>query len=138
VIFDILEQKLTRSLLLVPGESLFRSYMPPEVTFGAMTRVPLSGIKIDHEIENWYKGEMQIVTRHTDPVQGDILANKIAQILTVKNIEHYPASSERGPAHITLFLPETLPIRFPRLEGNCYEWIQIFNVAFGFKPKTLI
>lgn len=136
MIYDILEEKLRRSFLLVPGESLFRQYMPPECDIGAMTKVPLSGIAIDPHIENWYRGQIQVITRHTDPVAGDLLANKVAGVLRVLSPESYPPSAERGRAQISVFYPETLPIRFPRLSGNGYEWSQHFKVAFSFVPLS--
>lgn len=134
MIFDIIEEKLKRSFLLVPGESLFRSYMPAECSIGAMSKVPLNGIAVNQYIPNFYQGKIQIITRHTDPVAGDITANKIASILKVNAPRHYPPSAERGEATISIFLPDTLPIRFPRLTGNGYEWSQMFTVAFSFEP----
>lgn len=136
MIFDILEEKLRRSFLLVPGESLFREYMPPECHVGAMTKIPLSGIDIDPHIENWYRGRIQIITRHTDPEEGGRLANKVAGVLRVISPEDYPPSAERGKARISIFFPETLPIRFPRLSGNGYEWSQHFKTTFSFVPLT--
>ena len=134
MIYDILERKLERSFLLVPGESLFRNYMPPEITIGAMVKVPLQGISTDPHIENYYRGQMQVITRHTDPVAGDLLANQIGRALLVRAAEQHPPSMERGEAEIKFFFPATLPIRFPRLEGNGYEWSQTFSTHFAFEP----
>lgn len=134
MIYDILEEKLKRSFLLVPGETLFRNYMPPEVTIGAMTKVPLEGISVDDCIDNYYRGEMQVITRHLNPVDGDKLANDIARVLRVKSSEFHDPSEERGRAEIKIFHPRTLPIRFPRLEGNGFEWSQTFFTIFSFDP----
>lgn len=133
MIYDILEEKIQRSLLLVPGESLFRNYMPPEVTIGAMTKVPLQGIETDDCMDNYYRGDMQIITRHVNPVDGEILANQIAKLLRVKTPEFHDPSAERGRAEIKFFHPMTLPIRFPRLEGNGFEWSQTFKTIFTFE-----
>lgn len=134
MIFDILESKMQSRLGLIPGETLFRSYTPPEVSVAVMTRVPLEGIKIDPFIRNWYRGRLQIVLRHTDPVQGEILMNRVANALRVDGPEEHPASLERGRATISLFIPEALPVRFPRLDGNGIEWSQHFLAAFTFEP----
>lgn len=134
MIFDILEEKLKRSLLLVPGETLFRDYMPPEVTIGAMTKVPLQGISIDPHMDDYYRGEMQVITRHTNPVAGAKLALDIDRLLRVRVSEFHDPSEERGRAEIKLFWPQTLPIRFPRLEGNGFEWSQTFQAVFTFAP----
>ena len=133
MIFDILEQKLVNAGLGVAGVSLFRNYMPPECSVGLMFRAPLIGIKINPHITGWYRTELQLITRHTDPVLGNLLALDAARILKVESLEIYPLSAERGRAQITLFYAETLPIQFPRLEGNGYEWSQHFCAAFGFK-----
>lgn len=134
MIYDILEEKLRRSFLLIPGESLFRQYMPPECNIGAMTKVPLSGITTDPYIENYYRGQIQVITRHTSPTEGDMLANRISRELIVRVAERHDPTDERGEAEIKFFFPVTLPIRFPRLEGNGYEWSQVFSTHFSFKP----
>lgn len=134
MIYDILEKKLADAGL-VPGVSLFRNDMPGECTEGVMIKAPLTGIDIDPHIEGWHKTRLQVITRHTDPVAGDLLANKVCKVLLVEKTESYEASEERGRAHITLFYPEGLPIRFPRLEGNAIEWSQHFHAAFGFEPS---
>ena len=133
MIFDILEQKLVNAGLVVAGESLFRNYMPPECSMGLMLRAPLVGIKINPFIPSWYRCEIQLITRHSDPVDGNILALAAARVLKVESLEIYAPSVERGRAHITLFIADTLPIQFPQLEGNGYEWSQHFCAAFGFK-----
>lgn len=134
MIYDILEEKIRNSVLLIPGESLFRNYMPPEVKVGAMVRVPLDGMRIDPHMPNYYRGKMQVITRHTNPVDGDLMANAITKVLIVQVPESYIASDERGDARIMIFFPETLPIRFPSLAGNGFEWAQTFTCAFSFEP----
>lgn len=134
MIYDILEKKLADSGLVVPGMSLFRNSMEADVTVGVMIRTPLTGINIDPFIEGWHKAELQVITRHTDPVEGSKLANAVCKALIVESPEFYPASDERGPAHVNVFYPLTLPIQYPRLEGNGLEFSQHFKAVFGFKP----
>jgi hypothetical protein len=135
MIYDILEKKLTDSGLVVAGESLFRNLMPAECKVGVMIRTPLSGIAIDPFIEGWHKTQMQVIVRHTDPVEGAAMAAGVIKTLLVETPEFYEASEERGPAHINVFYPGTLPIQYPRLEGNGLEFSMHFNAAFGFKPN---
>lgn len=135
MIFDILEQKLIDAGVAEAGKSLFRGYMPSDVTVGVMLRTPLDGIKIDPFIEGWHKTELQVIVRHTDPVEGLKLANRVSQVLYTHKLEKYPANEERGPAHINAFYPETLPVQYPRLEGNAIEFSQYFKAAFGFQPN---
>ncbi|MGV1754832.1 minor capsid protein [Agrobacterium sp. CG674] len=134
MIFDILGKKLAAAGLVTTGESLFFNDMPGECVVGVMMRTPLQGIDIDPFIEGWHKTPLQIITRHTDPVDGEALANAVCKALIVESPERYEATDERGPAHINVFYPQTYPIRFPRLEGNGLEWSQHFTTAFGIVP----
>ena len=135
MIYDILEKKLADSGLVVPGVSLFRNYQPAEANIGVLIRTPLTGIAIDPFIEGWHKTDLQIITRHTDPVEGMKMANEVCKILLVDKRESYEASEERGPAHVDVFYPTTLPIQYPRLEGNGLEFSQHFMARFGFQPS---
>ena len=133
MIFDIIEEKLRVNLALVTGESLFRQFMPAECNIGVMSRIPLSGIPRNPSIPDWYRGSIQIITRHSDPVAGAALSAAVSKTLEVTSPENYPASAERGVAGISLMFPKTLPIFFPQLSGNGYEWSQHFELAFYFK-----
>lgn len=134
MIFDILGKKLVAADLVVPGESLFYNDMPGEVSVGVMLRSPLQGIAIDPFIEGWHKTPLQIITRHTDPVEGEKLAHAVCKALLVEAPEFHDANEDRGPVHINVFYPQTYPIRFPRLEGNGLEWSQHFRTAYGIVP----
>lgn len=133
MIYDILEGKLIANGFAA-GVDLFRNYMPADCVIGVMTRVPLQGLPIDPHIPNYYRGKMQVIVRHKDPVDGAALAARVQRILTVERRETYPASDERGETHLDLFLADTLPISFPRLDGNSFEWSQHFRCVFGMKP----
>lgn len=132
MIYDILEGKLVAAGF-IPGDTLFRNFMPAETVVGVMVRAPLSGIPINPFIPGFFRTKLQVISRHRDPVEGMLMAKQIAEVLKVDAVEAYPASVERGPAHITLFQPDTLPIQFPQMDGNAYEISQHFNAAFGFK-----
>lgn len=133
MIFDILEKKLTESGLVVPGESLFRGSMPGETQVGVMTKVPLTGIPVDPHIEGRFRAKIQIITRHTDPVHGEKLANDVSRVLFVETIErHELEDGTKGSIH--LFYPMTLPVQFPRLEGNGLEFSQHFEAVWVVDP----
>ncbi|SCW95652.1 minor capsid protein [Ancylobacter rudongensis] len=134
MIFDILEHKIAAAGLGVPGESLFRGTMPAECTVGVLFRMPLEGIPVDPHIVGWHKPRLQVIVRHTDPVQGEALANKVIKTLLVEHPEDHPATAERGRARITVFYPAQLPIQFPMLEGNAIEWSLNFRTAFSVEP----
>lgn len=130
MIYDILETKLIAGGF-TPGIDLFRNYMSADCAIGVMTRVPLQGLPIDPYIPNYYRGKMQVIVRHKDPVIGAAMSNRVQRLLTVESRETYPANTERGVTHLDLFLAETLPISFPRLDGNSFEWSQHFRCVFG-------
>lgn len=137
MIFDILEAKLAATGLVSPGVTLFRSFMPAECPIGVMTRVPLQGIKIDINIPGWHRGSMQVVCRHTSPSLGKIFSDAMTKALIVECREHHPATAEHAEVALDLFFPETMPIFYPRLVGNEFEWSQTFRVVFGVKPSWL-
>lgn len=53
IIIEVLIEKLTKSGLVVLGESLFREMIPTEVSVCVMMLSPLIGIKIDRYITDW-------------------------------------------------------------------------------------
>jgi hypothetical protein len=132
MIGDILEQKL-EGIGLVKGVDLFRGFIPSEVSIAVMTREPLDGIQIDPYISGRYKGDMQVIVRHTDPEAGVALARSVWKALDQRHRELFPATSERGEVHLDQFIPRTLPIQYPRLDGNTIEWSQTFSMVFGVK-----
>lgn len=134
MIFDILEEKLTVEGYVTPGESLFRNFMPADCMVGVLLRVPLQGIDIDPHREGWYRTQLQVITRHTNPVDGMAFSKQVTKILFTENRESYPANEERGAVTLDLFYPDSIPIQFPRLEGNGYEWSQHFKVVYGLEP----
>ncbi len=133
MIFDILEGLIIEKVGLVPGVSLFRNFMPAEAPIGAYFRVPLDGIEVIPEMKDWYVTEIQLISRHTDPVAGAAQAKALKKAVTIESLQVFPATSERGEVHINVFYPKTLPIQFPRLEGNGFEWSQRYFAAFGLK-----
>ena len=135
MINDILEKKLIDAGLAEAGHTLFRNSMPAEIRVGIMSRNPLAGIMVDPNIEGWYKPNVQIIIRHTNPVLGLELCDDVTRCLLVESLEHHEPTDEHGACHITLFYPRQLPIQFPRLESNCIEWSLNFTTAFGLEPS---
>jgi hypothetical protein len=133
MIWDIIRKKLDDAGLAQSGVDMFEETMPGEVVRGVMLRSPLTGIVIDPYIPGFHKPSMQVIIRHTDPVVGRKLALDIVDALTVKAIEDYPATAERLAVRLSVFYPKTLPIQYPRLEGNAIEWSINFTTAFGFR-----
>ena len=131
MIYDILEQKILDQRLGVRGSTLFRNTLPDDCVVGVMTKAPLTGIPVDPYIRGQYHVDWQVVIRHTDPVEGNKLANDVAETFMVEAPEWHAASREHGALSLKIFFPKTLPIQFPRLEGNGFEWSQHFTTVFS-------
>jgi len=130
MIFDVIEKKLADSGIVVPGVSLFRGFLPAETKIGVLTRAPLTGIPVDPYIPGRYRANIQIITRHVDPVEGDHLANEVAKILMVEAPERHEFPEKNMTGSVSLFYPKTLPVQFPRLEGNGLEFSQHFDAVW--------
>ena len=134
MIWDILEKKLIDaplSVAAVYGKTLFRHTMPASISIGMMLKNPLTGIEVDPYLPGFYKPTLQLIVRHTDPEQGDILADEVVKALEIDEFEDYPQFERRGRTRIHVFYPKMLPIQFPRLDGNGYEWSLNFTTAFA-------
>lgn len=139
MIWDILEQKLVAaplSLAAVDGVTLFRHTMPSEIAKGIMLKNPLTGIKVDPYLPGFYKPNLQVIVRHTNPEFGDILSDEVVQALRIDEPEDYPQFERRGKTRLHVFYPSTLPIQFPRLDGNGFEWSLNFTTAFAIQRVT--
>jgi hypothetical protein len=132
VIFDVLTQRLVDLNLGVPGETIFHNFMGAEISRGVMFRTPLTGIPVDPYIEGRHATEIQVITRHTDPVDGMNLANAISRALVLESPRVFEIDGNR--IHVSMVYPKTMPIQFPRLEGNGLEFSQHFDTVFAMKP----
>lgn len=135
MIYDVLQQKLMAAGF-TPGRDLFLEFVPGTITRAVMLRTPLSGVRINPHIPGRYRGEFQAVVREADVAAGISLSKQVQKLLTVESREFYPATAERGEAHLDLCFPQTLPVRYPRLDGNTIEWSQVFDIVWGVKDMT--
>lgn len=135
MIWDIIEGKLAAANLATPRVSCFREFMPPDIKTGVMMRSPLTGINIDAYMPGYHKTRLQLIVRHDDPQAGRIYADQIARTLHVEGSERYPANAERGAVEVKLFRLDQLPIFFPRLDGNGYEFSLNFDAVFVLQPQ---
>lgn len=137
MIQSIIEGKLLKKLGLESGKTLFRNYMPATCTIGVMTKLPLTGVKIDPNIPGRYKSTVQLITRHKDPNEGETLAESVQSALELRTSREFYASTETNlEMHLDMFIPQTLPIFYPRMNGNGYEWSQEFSFVLGVKSAS--
>lgn len=130
MIYDILIAKL-EALGYVQGQSLFTGTIPGEINRAVMLRVPLEGVPIDPYIPGRYKGPVQVVVRDNDPGRGARDARAVQKVMTVDARQHFEATPERGRVHLDQSQPRTLPVAYPRLESNIFEWAQTFDLIWG-------
>ena len=125
-------EKLIALNLGVPGTSLFIDEMPSTCKFGILVRSPLIGTKIDHELPKYFKGQIQVIVRSSKRAAGDALAYRIMDELTLHS-ETLVDDAGVGVL-INQMLPETLPIIYPRSDGNGIEWSINFDLVYVLLP----
>lgn len=131
MIWDIIEQKLVNGGYGQVAVNIFREHMPGDVKIGFMLKSPLSGIPVDPYLPGFHKTPLQVIVRHTDPAVGEVVANNVMKLLSTEAAKSYPATSERGALILHRLMPDRLPIRFPRLEGNGFEWSLNFRAVYA-------
>jgi len=133
---DLLAAKLAEDLAdlgqtVVAGESLFIDAMSAETERGVLLRIPLTGIAFDHYIPNYYpRAKIQVIVRAPTEDVGKPLADAVVKALTTHMPRDYEDEDDDVVMRINQMLPDTLPIRYPRSEGNLIEWSINFYVNF--------
>lgn len=131
MIWAILEKKITDAGLAVAGQTLYR-FQQPAIPVGVFIKNPLEGITADIYIPGFYaRASVQIIVRHTDPVEGLALANAVVACVSERGMREYEAIEDSPAMRIHYFFPKSLPIQFPRLDGGGIEWSLNFRTAFA-------
>lgn len=130
MIWDIIEEKLIAAGYGPVGQSVFREHMPADIKIGIMLKSPLTGIPVDTYLPAFYKTPLQIIVRHTDAGLGEVMAKSVMSLVSTEAPCSYAATPERGASILHRMMPSRLPIRFPRLEGNGFEWSLNFDAVF--------
>jgi hypothetical protein len=114
------------------GVTTYIDAMPADESTAILVRAPLQGIPVDHNLPGYYKTSIQVIVRAQKHDRGDALAKAVTDALTTHQRKVYPADPARYLPTITLnhMLPETLPIKYPRSDGNGIEWSINFTVAY--------
>ncbi|NIH77426.1 hypothetical protein FHV99_004678 [Ochrobactrum sp. P20RRXII] len=131
MIMDILGEKLEKAGLGVRAKSIFHHQFPADITVGTFFRYPLTGISVDPYIPNWHKVRCQVIVRHTSVAEGEKMADAVSRTLTTQAEEVFPATADSPEIRLVRFFPDSLPVRFPRLEGNSIEWSMHFDAVFS-------
>jgi hypothetical protein len=104
-----------------PGTHIYEDEMPADARAGVLLRMPLQGMPINWEIPGYYKGQVQAIVRAQKVATGDALARKVMDALTFVERSF---TDEKGAdvMFVNYLRPCTLPIIYPRSDGNGKEW----------------
>ncbi|MCP1540060.1 minor capsid protein [Methylorubrum extorquens] len=118
---DLLADFLELRGIGTPGIDIFEDQMPADCRTGVLLKLPLQGIDIDHELPGYFRGKVQAIVRAQKAEDGDRLAKRVMDALTL--YRHGLVDKEgREVLFINHMRPKTLPIIYPRSEGNGKEW----------------
>lgn len=101
------------------GKSIFEHEMPAECRTGVLLKLPLQGIPIDHELPGYFRGSVQAIVRAQQDETGRTLADKVMAALTITG-ETF--TSDGVEMRVNFLRPKTLPVTYPRSDGNGKEW----------------
>ena len=126
--YELIAKKIEAAGLGQIGKSIFIDSMPAEVKRGILIKSPIAGVKIDHELPGWYKPRLQIIVRSQTHLDGSTLSNAISNLFMTKQETIWRDDSNNPVFLIKHILPESLPIVYPRSDGNGLE----FSINFDF------
>lgn len=93
---------------LATEAEIFQHNMP-DVSAGVLFRMPLEGIRRDHELPGRYKHRLQVIVRGTATAAVRAKATLIAAALTMHE-------TALPGTYVTYIREDTLPILYPRSE----------------------
>lgn len=118
---DLLADLLAAAKIGTPGKDLFEDEMPADARAGVLLRLPLLGVPINWELPGYYKGQVQAIVRAQKVATGDAMAAKVGAALTL--FERSFTDDQGAEVMFVNYLrPRTLPIIYPRSDGNGKEW----------------
>lgn len=118
------------------GRTLFAHSMPAECVEGVLLKLPINGIEHDNYMPGFYKSPLQAIVRSQTEARGEKLANQVIKALTHEQTKDYfDQPGNKFAMRINFILPEKLPIRYPRLDGNGIEWSLNFTTSFVLPKK---
>lgn len=126
---EIIVARLSTAGLGVPGQTLFAHFFPPDIPQGIMVRSPLQGIKIDHYLPGFYCAKIQVIVRAQSQVNGEALAKQVMEAMQTSRNANWTDGTTT--VFVRQSLPETLPVRYPRSDGNGIEWSMHFDIVYS-------
>lgn len=133
--WDLIARRIQDQGLGVEGQTLFIYEMPANVEEGILIKPPLKGVSVDHYIPGYHTCDLQIVIRGLTYEATLVRATAIYNLFHGHSRVEY---TEIGSSDVVMktkqVLADTLPISFPRLEGNGIEFSANFNAVFSLFP----
>ncbi|EBM7745679.1 hypothetical protein AB4W84_003986 [Salmonella enterica] len=96
------------------GTDIFCHFMPSNVKSGVLLINPNTGIKIDHELQDFYFDAFTIVVRSATITKTMEKANKIMSMFPVEE-------TQSGGVYFRMARPMTMPITYPKNDGALIE-----------------
>ena len=117
---SLLADLLEAAQIGVKPEAIYIDEMPATETIGVLLRLPLTGVPINHELPGYYRSQVQAIVRAQKAANGDLLAARVSAALTLTD-RSLPAGGPES-MFVTFLRPRTLPVVYPRSDGNGKEW----------------
>ncbi len=127
---EMLAQVLVDADLGEIGQTIFVHHMPETLNQGVLLRTPLVGTPVDHYLPGYYKGRVQAIVRAITQTAGDELAIAVIKALQTLGGTTLTDAETDTSLKINYLRPDTLPIVFPRSEGNLKEWSINFDCCY--------
>ncbi len=106
------------------GDSLFINMMPLECVQGLLIRPEYGGLKYDHELPGYFKGNIRVVARGQTYQDASTLINSVLGILPAQE-------ATIGTAYVRFLRPVTQPQTFPVTRANYFEALLDLEISYS-------
>jgi hypothetical protein len=128
---EVIARRLHDAGLAIEGQTLFLYAMPSDVKKGVLVKLPLQGIHNDFELPGFFNAQVQVIVRAQNHAEGSALAQAVIDALQIyrRTVLFDPGTTTEAMT-VNWFRPITLPIRYPRSDGNGLEWSINFETCY--------
>jgi len=122
ILEDIQDYVNDRGIAIV-GDDSFQFSMPAKVSRGVLFRLPLTGVKIDHELRGYFTTQIQVIVRDADYKAGGERCETLTEALTMchRRLQNF---------YVDYMRPQHEPIIYPRSESGYIEFSVNYDVRF--------
>lgn len=105
------------------GVDLFVDFMPGKVERGILLLGTITGTPIDQELPNYRRAKFRVVVREANYVTGKELAERVSEILTLKNVS-------LSNMDVKQMYPLHDPVSFPVSKADHLEYSVNFEAVY--------